>query len=89
MNAYTREGLTALQLAARTGSLPAMRALIEAAGDDVNDVINAIDLQRGGTALHVAVENDRQAVVDYLLKNVRWFAHLAVCTSVCATMIIQ
>ncbi|XP_008215383.1 nuclear factor NF-kappa-B p100 subunit isoform X1 [Nasonia vitripennis] len=62
LEAHTEAGWSALHLAAKVGSLHAVKALIEAGAD-----VNSTDMSYGRTALHIAVDSNHKHIVEYLL----------------------
>ncbi|XP_014211651.1 nuclear factor NF-kappa-B p110 subunit isoform X2 [Copidosoma floridanum] len=64
LEAHNESGWSALHLAAKVGSLHAVRALVEANAD-----INSTDMSYGRTALHIAVDFNHKHIVKFLLKN--------------------
>jgi ankyrin repeat protein len=69
VDAITTDGITALLLASSRGYLPIVKLLVEAGAD-----IEIAD-KDGRTAIEIARDKDRTAVVEYLesaLKDGRW-----------------
>ncbi|XP_058793085.1 nuclear factor NF-kappa-B p100 subunit-like isoform X2 [Phymastichus coffea] len=62
LDAHTESGWSALHLAAKAGSLYAVKALHEAGAD-----VNSKDMSYGRTALHIAVDSNHFHIVNYLL----------------------
>jgi ankyrin repeat protein len=67
VNAVNKDGETALQWAALTGTFLAVKALADAGAD-----LNVQDARQGNTPLHAAVSHDDIVLIHFLLsRNVR------------------
>ena len=66
LEAHTESGWSALHLAAKSGSLYAVHALVEAGAD-----VNATDMSYGRTPLHIAVDSNHKHIVTYLLTKTK------------------
>lgn len=62
---HTLSGWSPVHLAAKTGSLDALKALVNAGAD-----INSTDMSYGRTVLHISVEYYHRHIVEYLLEKV-------------------
>ena len=66
MEAPDEAGWVPLHLAAKAGSLSAVKSLIKAGAE-----VNSTDVSYGRTALHIAVESSHSDIVEYFLKEVK------------------
>ncbi|XP_033225142.1 nuclear factor NF-kappa-B p100 subunit isoform X2 [Belonocnema kinseyi] len=66
LEARDEAGWVPLHLAAKAGSLSAVKSLIKSGAE-----VNSTDVSYGRTALHIAVEGSHSEIVEYLLKETK------------------
>lgn len=71
LEAHTESGWSAIHLAAKSGSLYFVKALVEAGAS-----VNSTDISYGRTALHIAVDNNHKHIVEYLLNEVDYLVYV-------------